>query len=147
MKLVVRTLLVCSFCLFLLGCGSGSGNADAEQVSANLKSGGHQEACNVLLDYADKVEQIYLQYEWGEMEKRLAEAEADYQGQMSKLDEAGKWTPRQDFRKSLKLSFLLGRFHGALHSCKIENMRDDTSLVGCDQVRSLKDAMENLCFE
>jgi len=147
MNLLIRALLVCCFCLFLLGCGSGSGNADHERISGNLKSDDHQEACKVLLDYTERIEQIYLQYEWVEMEKRLAEAEADYRVQMSKLAEAGKWTPVQDFRKALKLPFLIGRFHGALHSCKIENMRDDTSLVGCDQARSLKGTLEKLCFE
>jgi len=148
MKLLLRILSVFFLSLLLLvGCGSESGVSGNKQMPANLESSGHEEACRVLLDYANNIEQIYLQNGWVEIEKMLPEAEAHYRNQMSKLDGAGKWTPRQDVRKSLKLPLLLGQFHAALHSCKIENMRDDTSLVGCDQVRSLKDAIKKLCSE
>lgn len=147
MKLVVRTLLVCSFCLFLLGCGSGSRSADRERVSVNLKPGGRQEACKVLSDYADRVEGIYMQYDWVEMPVRLENAEADYRTQMSKLAEAGKWTPRLNIGKAVELPILIGRFHGALESCKIERMHNDSSLVGCDHARNLKAEMEKLCLK
>jgi len=148
MNLLLRILLVFFLSLLLLvGCGSESDSSGNKQMPANLESSGHEEACRVLWDYANNIEQIYLQNDWVEIEKMLPEAEAHYRSQMSKLDEAGKWTPRQNISKSLKLPFLIGRLHGALHSCKIENMRDDTSLVGCGQVRSLKDAIEKLCSE
>ena len=147
MKLLLPISLVFALSICLSGCGSESGFSADKQISPILLSSRHEEACRVLSDYANKIERIYLQYEWTEMGKKLSQEETDYRSRMSKLDEEGKWTPRQNFGKSLELPFLLGRFHGALESCKIERMRKDASAVGCDQAKNLKDAIEKLCSE
>lgn len=147
MKLLLPISLVIALSICLPGCGCEWGFPSDKQISPILLSGRHEEACRVLSDYTNKIEQIYLQYEWSEMGKKLSQEEADYRSRMSKLSEEGKWTPRQSFGKSMELPFLLGRFHGALESCKIERMRKDASAVGCDQVKNLKDAIQKLCSE
>ncbi len=50
-----------------------------------------------------------------------------------------RWAP------SIRLSFLIGQFQGALQSCQVERAQNDKSLVGCGKVNELKKAMQELC--
>ncbi len=140
------SIVICSISLTLLSL-VGCGDQSVKQPDSALASATREDARKVVLDYANKYQQIFLKYEGLELETKVWAVEADYREQMSKLAQEGKWTPLQDMGKSIKLSFLMGQFHGAMRSCKIEKMHKDKYSVGCDQARHLKNAMEKLCSE
>jgi hypothetical protein len=104
-----------------------------------------EEACKVLLDYAERYEEIFFSEEGPNRENQLSAITDEYQDRMSNLAQDGKWTPPRDMGDSIKLSFLVGQFHGALWSCQAEKIHNDNRLVGCDKVDELKKAMQELC--
>ncbi len=126
---LLKTSLICCLLFIPLGCASESGHP---------KAGTHEDARQVILDYVKQYEQNYIEYSGTEMEKRLARVESEYHKRMAKLAEEGKWTPWSNVGKTIKLSFLVGEFHGALQSCKIEKASGDKRKVGCNQVENLK---------
>ena len=66
---------------------------------------------------------------------------------MSELAGEGKWAPLDKVGNAIKLSFLIGEFHGALQSCKVERAHKDGASLACDEVKKKKDAMKELCSE
>jgi hypothetical protein len=148
MKRLLRTCLACFLSVLLLGCiDPDSGPSRNEHPTAKSGSGIHEDARKVILEYANRYEQIYLQHEGSAMLKRLSEVTGEYNKRMAKLAEEGKWTPQHEIGRSIKLSFLIGQFHGALQSCKVEKAHKDETLVGCEKAQELKHAMEELCSE
>lgn len=139
----MRTWLVLLLFLLLSGCG----DSNHKQPTAKFEASTHEQACKILLDYADQYEQIYLKYDGQEMEKGLSEVEGEFHKRMSEWAEAGKWTPLEKMGKAIKLSFLIGEFRGALQSCKVERAHKDRASLGCDDVKKKKDTMKELCSE
>jgi len=92
----------------------------------------------VVLTYFNQYEQTYLQCEGAEMYNRLAEVETEYHSRMSQLAQQGKWTPVRKMGTTVKLTFLIGRFHGAVQSCKIERAVGDKEQVGCNQAHEIR---------
>jgi hypothetical protein len=146
MSLLLRTGTFCFLFLFLAGCGpSNSVPSKHERPTVTSESDAREEARKVILDYIDRYEEIYLQLEGPEMETRLSELTSEYHKRLFKLTEEGKWTPSKEMGTSITLSFLIGQFQGGLQSCKVERAHKDKALVGCDQVKKLRDAIEQLC--
>jgi hypothetical protein len=146
MNLLVRAGLVCWLSLSLLGCGDSYSSLSIHRApETNVEFRAKEEACKVLLDYAERYEEVFLGKEGPNRENQLSEITKDYQERMSKLAQDGKWTPLQEMGESIKLSFLMGQFQGALQSCQVERAQNDKSLVGCDKVNELKKAMQELC--
>lgn len=141
MKWLLQTALICSLFLVAAGCGTSG----TEQQKAGPPGGTHEAACKVLLDYANRYEGLYLQDESPEIRKRLSEVTQEYHARMSYLTEEGKWTPSQEMGKAIKLSFLIGQFHGALQSCKVERAHNNATTMGCEEVKRIEEAMQELC--
>ncbi len=136
MILLSIILLICCSFLFLFGCRASSpGTPESES---------HEEACTEVLDYANQYERTYLQGRGADMYKTLSKVEHEYQKKMSKLAEQGKWTPSRELGTSMKLYFLVGQFHGAVQSCKVERESRDETSVSCDQARDLKNKIVKL---
>ncbi len=98
----------------------------------------------MIFDYLNQYEQTYLQCEGTEMYNRLDKVENEYHKRMSELTQQGKWTPLRELGTSMKLSFLIGQFHGAVQSCKVARASRDKKSVACDQARDLKNKMFEL---
>ena len=130
MTLSSRSLLICCSFFVVSGCSASDPVA--------TKSQSHEEACKVILDYLNQYEQTYLQCEGAEMYNRLAKVETEYHKRMSALGQQGEWTPSREMGTAMKLTFLIGRFHGAVQSCKIERAVADKALVGCKQAHELR---------
>jgi hypothetical protein len=143
MKLLLGIGLICSLFLLVSGCGTSG----SQHPKAGPSGGTHEEARQIVMDYVNQYEQLYLQEHDPEIRKRLSQVTQDYRTRMSYLTEKGKWTPSQEMGKAIKLSFLIGQFHGSLQSCKVERAQPDATTVGCDEVQRLKDAIEALCSE
>lgn len=141
MSLLVRVGLVSLLSLSLLGCG----DLDSGRPGKLANSGDKEDACKVLLDYAERYEKIFLGKEGPDSDNQLSEITKEYHERMSKLAQAGKWTPLQEVGTSIRLSFLIGQFQGALQSCQVERTQNDKSLLGCDKINELKKAMRELC--
>ncbi len=134
--LVSKNLLICCLFFILFGCDTSP--------KLGSQSQSHQEACKVILNYANQYEQTYLQYEGDDMYNRLSRVEDEYRRGISELDKSGKWTPMNEMGTSIKLSFLVGQFHGAVQSCKLERASNDKTLVGCHQADELQNKMVDL---
>jgi hypothetical protein len=146
MKLLVRAALASLLSLSLLGCWDLNSSASKHEPTAtNMQYRAKAEACKVLLDYAERYEEIFLSKEGPNRENQLSEITDAYHDRMSNLAQEGKWTPLQDMGDSIKLSFLIGQFHGALWSCHAKKIHHDNSSIGCDKVNELKKAMQELC--
>jgi hypothetical protein len=148
MRLLLRICMVCFFSLVFVGCGDyGLVQFEQRQATGKSGTGGHEEALKAILDYIDQYERVYLQAEGPETLKRLSEVTEEYHKRMAKLSEEGKWTPVQEMGKSITLSFLIGQYQGGLRSCKVERAHKDKTLAGCDQMKKLRNAIEQLCSE
>ena len=148
MNPLLRAWLLCCVFIFLVGCeGSDSEPSDRRYQPAHSSSAACAAACEVILDYTNQYEEIYLHHEGPETERRLSELTRQYNEQMGKLTAEGKQTPLQGLGMSIKLSFLMGQFYGALQSCKIEKAQENTLLTGCDMVKKLRNTMADLCSE
>jgi hypothetical protein len=143
MNPLMRTWLVLLLLLLLSGCY----DSNHKQPTGKSEASTNEQACQILLDYADQYEQIYLKHDGEEMAKRLSEVEAEFHKRMSELAGEGKWAPLDKMGNAIKLSFLIGEFHGALQSCKVERAHKDGASLGCDEVKKKKDAMKELCSE
>ncbi len=130
MTLSSRRLLICCSFFVVLGCSA------SDPVASTSQS--HEEACKVILDYLNQYEQTYLQCEGAEMYNRLATIETEYHKRMSELTQQGKWTPSREMGTGMKLPFLIGQFHGAVQSCKIERAVSDKEQVGCKQAHEIR---------
>ena len=145
---VLRTCLTCLLTLVLLACSdSGSGSAGLKQPAAPSTKDSRGEARKVLLDYSNRCEEAYRTYDGRDLIERFEEVRKEYKKGMEKLTEEGKWTPSRELGTFLKLSFLMGQFHGALQNCKIERTQKDKTPIACDQVIKLKQAMLELCSD
>lgn len=133
-----RLLIACSF-FVVFGC-----SASDPVVS---KSQSHEEACNVILDYLNQYEQTYLQCQGADMYNRLAKVETEYHQRMSVLAQQGKWTPLRKMGTTVKLTFLIGQFHGAVQSCKIERAVGDKEQVGCNQAHEIRNKVLGLLLD
>jgi hypothetical protein len=148
MSLLLRVGTVCLLSLFLVGCWPSDSVPSKHQIkTVKTESDAHEDARKVILDYIDRYGEIYLQLEGPEMESRLSELTSEYHKRLFKLTEEGKWTPSQEMGKSITLSFLIGQFQGGLQSCKVERAHKDKTLVGCDQLKKLRSAIEQLCSQ
>ncbi len=148
MNPALRTFLACSLTLVLLGCSDPVSVPSKDKLPAGQSGPGtHEEARRVLMNYANLYEETYLQCEGLDLQKRLEKVRDEYHERMSRLAQESKWTPQQKMGTALKLSFLIGEFHGALQSCKLERAAKEKDPKGCDEVKKLKDAMANLCSE
>jgi len=146
MKLLVRAALTSLLSLSLLGCWDlNSSTSKDRPTETNMGFRAKEEARKVLLDYAERYEKIFLSKEGPNRENKLSEITNEYHDRMLNLAQDGKWTPLQDIGDSIKLSFLIGQFHGALSSCRMEKIHNDNCSVGCDKVNELKKAMQELC--
>ncbi len=141
----LRACLVCYISFLFVGCGSDSVLSGDQQSRIESGFGSRADACQVLSGYANEYEGIYLRHEGPDMNRRLSELTGEYKKQMSQLTDQGKWTPLQEIGTSIKLSFLIGQFQGALQSCKIEKAGKDGPSIGCDQAQKLRGAMAELC--
>jgi hypothetical protein len=138
---LMRTWLVLLLLLSVSGCADSNHKPSRGKSEAST----NEHACKILLDYADQYEQIYLKHHGEEMARRLSEVESEFHKQMSELSREGKSEPLDKMGNAIKLSFLIGEFHGALQSCKVERAQKDGASLGCDEVRKKKDAMKELC--
>jgi hypothetical protein len=146
MKLLVRAALASLLSFSLLGCWDLNSSASKhEPIETNMEYRAKEDACKALLDYAQRYEEIFLTKEGPNRENQLSEITDEYHNRMSNLAQDSRWTPLQDMGHSVKLSFLIGQFHGALWSCHTEKRHNDNSSVGCDKVKELKKAMQELC--
>jgi hypothetical protein len=146
MKLLVRAAFASLLSISLLGCWDLNSSASKHgPTKTNIEYGAKEEACKVLLDYVERYGKIFLTEEGPNRENHLSAITGEYQDRMSNLAQDGKWTPLRDMGDSIKLSFLMGQFHGALWSCQTEKRHNDNILVGCDKVNKLKKAMQELC--
>jgi hypothetical protein len=146
MKLLVRAALASLLSLSLLGCWDLDSSASKDKpTEANMGYRAKEEACKVLLDYVERYQEIFLRNEGPNRENQLSAITDEYQDRMSNLAQDGKWTPLQEMGHSVKLSFLIGQFHGALWSCHTEKIHNDNRSIGCDKVNELKKALEELC--
>ena len=146
MSLLVRAGLVCLLSLSPLGCGDSDSSLSKHRApETNVEFRAKEEACKILLDYTERYEEIFFGKEGPNRENQLSEISKEYHERMSKLAQDGKWTPLQEMGESIKLSFLIGQFQGALWSCQAERAQNDKSLVGCDKVNELRKAMQELC--
>ena len=132
--------------LSLFGCGDSDLSPSKHRTPGpNVEFRAKEEACKVLLDYAERYEEIFFGKEGPDRDHQLSEITNEYHERMSKLAQTGKWTPLQEMGASIRLSFLIGQFQGALQSCQVERAQNDKSLVGCGKVNELKKAMQELC--
>jgi hypothetical protein len=146
MKLLIRAALASLLSFSSLGCWDLNSSASKDKPTrANMGFLAGEEACKVLLDYAERYQEIFLTKEGPNRENQLSQITDEYNDRMSNLAQDGKWTPLQDMGHSIKLSFLIGQFHGALWSCHMEKRQNDNSPIGCDKVNELKKAMQELC--
>jgi hypothetical protein len=106
----MRTSLVLLLFLSVSGCA----DSNHKQSTGKSEASTNGQACKILLDYADQYEQIYLKHDGEEMAKRLSELEAEFHKRRAELAGEGKWTPLDKMGNAIKLSFLIGEFHGAL---------------------------------
>jgi hypothetical protein len=143
MKPLMRTWMVLLLLLLLSGCD----DSNHKQPTGKSEASTNEQACKILLDYADRYEQIYLKYDGEEIAKRLSELEGEFHERMSEMAGEGKWTPLEKMHNAIKLSFLIGEFHGALQSCKVERAHKDGASLGCDEVKKKKDAIKEMCSE
>jgi hypothetical protein len=115
MKILVRAALASLLSLTLLGCWDLNSSASKhEPTETNVRFRTKEEACKVLLDYAERYGEFFLSKEGPNRESKLSEITDEYHDRMSNLAQEGKWTPVQDMGDSIKLSFLIGQFHAAL---------------------------------
>jgi len=147
MKFQYRACLLSSMFLLMLLCNSGFTESQENPLPPISRSSAHDEACKILLDHADRYEEIYLHYDGEEREKRLSEEEVGYHHRMTQLTQQKKWTPMQESGTAIRLTFLFGQFQGALNNCKIERDHGNQITVGCDEVKKKKEAMKELCSE
>jgi len=136
MILLSKYLLICCSFFVLFGCSASP--------PVTSKSLSHEEACKAILDYAHQYEQTYFQYEGEDMYNRLSRVDDKYHKRMSELVQLGIWTPLNEMGTGMKLSFLIGQFHGAVQSCKVEKASRDKTSLGCQQARELKNKMVEL---
>lgn len=123
MKLLVRAALGCLPSVSLSGCWDVNASASkCKSTETNTEFRAKEWACKVLLDYAERYEEIFLSKEGPNRENQLSQITGEYHDRMSNLAQDGKWTPLQDMGDSIKLSFLIGQFHGTLGSCYMENI-------------------------
>ena len=77
MNRLMRTWLVPLLLLSVSGCA----DTNHKQSTGKSEAGTNEQACKILLDYADQYEQIYLKHDGEEMAKRLSEVEAEFHKQ------------------------------------------------------------------
>jgi hypothetical protein len=143
---VLRAFLACSLVLVFLGCfDSSSGPAGLKQSSRPPTKDEREQARKVLSDYFDRYEEVYFQHGGQDRLMRLEQVKDEYDKRMAQLMEKGEWTPLRELGTFLKLSFLMGQFHGAVQSCKIERIRKEKTKIGCDEIIERKEAMLELC--